>query len=393
MWWLAILGGICLVAVLIGTTFREAVDTWLPETTPFLSTLNKKPSGYSGFYEVCEKAGLRVNRWQDSYRYLRERGVKGTLLIVGPTEAPTPPEASALIDWVQSGNDLVYLDDFTFQSARALPDLLGLVTFETAKDKNKLMPLVESLPEAESLGPLKVSSDSRIDGGKLLCGEPGRALMVEVHSGAGRCLIGSTPGICSNERLADADSRFNFQFMYNWLSESRMPIYFDEKCHGLTTASNALFFILRSPVGYVLLQVLIIMLVALVSLNQRFGRPVPVSTARRISNLEFIDGLATTYERARARDTAWAMIYAPFKARLCKSLAVAPHESTETIAAAWAQATGASVEECRDFLQKAQAALERKRLDQSELVNLVATCDRLSAGQGQLSGPAKIMGA
>jgi hypothetical protein len=128
-------------------------------------------------------------------------------------------------------------------------------------------------------------------------------------------------------------------------------------------------------------------------LNQRFGPLVPVASPRKISNLEFINGLATSYQRARARDTAWAMIYQPFKARLCKLLGVAPHESPEKLAQAWAEASGKDRNKCEEFLRKAQAAMEKRHLEEKELSELVATCDELSAGARQLQSHGKILGA
>jgi hypothetical protein len=177
------------------------------------------------------------------------------------------------------------------------------------------------------------------------------------------------------------------------LANSKQPIYFDEKCHGFTSGANAFMFILHSPVGYVLLQLLIIVLVAFVSLNQRFGRAVPVSTARKISNLEFINGLANTYERAKARDAAWALIFTPFKAKLCKVLGVAPDEDMDNLAAAWAEAAGKPDRDYRLFLERAQLALRAGKIDENELVKLIGECDSLAAGQKELHSYSKALGA
>jgi hypothetical protein len=224
---------------------------------------------------------------------------------------------------------------------------------------------------------LKLTAEAVLSGGEPIVGEKGGAYLASVHPGKGHCLFGSTPDMCANNLIADAAYKNNFQFMVNWLQGCKQPIMFDEKCHGYSAGKNAWYFVLRSPVGFVILQLILLTLVALFSLNQRFGQPVPVSNLRKISNLEFIDGLASTYERAHARNAVWAMLFVPLKTKLCKMLGIAPDSPLDDVAHAWAEYSGKNQNELQAFLSHAQDALEKQGLTDQELTSLVRTADGL----------------
>jgi hypothetical protein len=391
MWWLGALIAVSVFGVLVGTAFRDTLTTFIPETMPNLSTYNKKASGYSALFELAEKLKLDVHRWQAPYRMLAADKVTGTLVVLSPWDTPSPSEAEMLQRWVEDGNDLIFLDDFSLGSTRTMSKLAGISPRTTRVAKTFSAKPEPTLHESAFVSQVKVLTDARVDGGNAVASDQEGAILTTARIGTGRCLFGTVPDMCSNENVADPEYKGNYQLMLNWLSSSKKPIYFDEKCHGYSSGNNVFFFILRSPVGFVLLQLIILLAVAFLSLNQRFGPPIVVSTARKISNLEFINGLATSYQRARARDTAWAMIYAPFKARLCKALGIAPHESAEVLAEAWAEESGQNGAECREFLVHAQKALDKGHIDDNELTKLVQACDRL--GRDQKKALAKISGA
>jgi hypothetical protein len=391
MWWLGALIAVSVFGVLVGTAFRDTLTTFIPETVPNLSTYNKKASGYSALFELAEKLKLDVRRWQAPYRMLSADKVTGTLVILSPWDTPSASEAEMLERWVEEGNDLVFLDDFSLGSTRTMSKLAGVSPRSTRVAKDISATPDPTLDESAFVGKVKVLTDARVDGGTPVAFDSEGAILTTIGIDRGRCLFGTVPDFCSNENVADPQYKGNYQLMLNWLSTSKKPIYFDEKCHGYSSGNNVFFFILRSPVGFVLLQLIILLAVAFVSLNQRFGPPIVVTNARKISNLEFINGLATSYQRARARDTAWAMIYGPFKARLCKALGVAPHESPEVLAEAWSEESGKNGAECRDFLVQAQKALDKGHIDDNELTKLVQACDRL--GSEEKRALAKISGA
>lgn len=398
IWWLALLflgGG---AAVFTSNSLNDVLPSVMPEGLPLPSTFNKQRSGYSALYDLCEKVGLKVERWQSSYRYLKDNRVAGTLVMIDPWDTPTEDEVQRISNWVEAGNDMVYLDFFNKGPGRRLLEKLGgTANGPRPKVTEEIIPTGSSSAGSSSAwkftDSVNVRSDTSLEGNAdLVVGHNG-AIIVAVDHEKGHVLIGSDPSFCSNEHIADPHFKGNFQFFINHLMACKQPIYFDEKCHGYTTGKSALFLMLRDYVGFVLWQLIVVVAIAFIGSNQRFGRALSGSVPRKISNLEFIDGLASTYQRARARDAAWSMLFAPLKARLCKALGVSPHDGLDVLALAWAQATGKSALEYQQFLQHGQDATMQHRLTEKELLELIAKCDSLTADSQELVNAKRILGA
>lgn len=392
VWWqLLALLLVSIGAVLVSGGFNEQMNRYMPETMSFPSTYNTRQSGYSGLLELAHKIGLEAKTWELPYRNLS--GVSGTLVIVAPSETPSELDAKTILDWVRQGNDLIYLDYFVFRSGKQLISSLGVWAHDSKSVTDQSMPLGATLPEAAFAPHLIVSAESRLSGGTALLEDASGVLLSTVRFGKGRCLIGTIPTLCSNRHLCERRDWPNFQFLSNWLRSSKGPIFFDERCHGYSSGGSLIVFLARSPVGFVILQLLIILAVSFVSLNRRFGAPKPLPAKRRISNLEFIDGLSSALRRARARDTAWSMIFSPFKARLCKALGVSPAESPEALAQQWAESSRQSGIQCQSFLRNSQSALEKGAMTEDELLKLVADCDALQEGSKELFVVSRVRGA
>jgi hypothetical protein len=392
-WWMLVLVLVCIPAALVSEPLSESFGQIMPETLPNTSSYNKKASGYSALFELCQKVGIPSHRWEGSYRELIKH-TKGTLVIVLPSEPLSRHEVDSLMKWVQQGNDLVYLDYLGYRSGQKVLDPLKLHASSRTEVKDKDIVADSKIPETANAISLRANADVVIFGGEKVIGPDDKsAYLTTLKHGKGRVLVGSLTDFAANRHIANTAYRNNFQFMMNWFDTSQKPILFDEKAHGYTSGSNVWFFILKSPVGFVLFQLALIVITAFISLNQRFGQPRLVSNPRKISNLEFIDGLASTYERARARDTAWSMIFTPLKARLVRSLGVDPHSPLDEVAKAWSEHSGKSSAEYMAFLEDAHKALEARKLTDEELEALIAKADSLTTDSRELQPMRRIMGA
>lgn len=404
------------VASTLSSTFEDELARYVPETMTDTSTYNKKPTGYAGCFELSEKLKNSTKRWQRPYRDLQE---PGTLVVMGPSQFLQDFEIEQILKWVKEGNDLVYMDFFTFRiTGKSLLERLSLKAIESANLTDSAFTPVKD-PLCEHVDKLNVSAETRLvqtDGSllpdqvvpetsktpdahhdgydntpteeakqtkpakatpKVIASDKNGALIIEVPYGKGRCLVSVAPNLCCNRRIADPESKGNFQLLANCLKNSPGTVYFDEKCHGFSSTPGIFAYLSKGPVGLAAAQILLIFAVALLSLNQRFGPVKRVSNPRRISNLEFIDGMAHTYRKAKASDTAWSILFVSFKTRLCKALGAAPETPTEELANSWAEITGLTSKECNEFLTRAIKA-ESTHITNEELLELVASCDRLS---------------
>lgn len=384
------------IAAYVGISFDENMDRFMPEAGVLTSIFNKKPSGLSGLAEIARRAGIDAHPWQLPYRQLTS--VRGMLVIVQPSESLSDFESEQIVNWVKKGNDLVYLDHFAFKFTRRLLQQVGIGTKDGKELENRVIRVAEdAVPEFAHVGQLVVDSDRRLTGGKtILKDDDEGALLTVVRAGKGRILIGTAPSMFSNRRLSQKDNWGNFQFIVNWFGTANGDILFDERCHGYSSATNVYQFLLHGATGLVFLQMLLVFLIAVFA-SKRFGAPKNVRVLRKISSLEFINGLSSAYRRAHANTAVLEIIGQSFRNRLCKALGISPHETNQAIMAAWTQRKGTENEKLGRFLDEYERALSERHISDSQLVTLVTSCDKiaddsrdlLATGRGTSTGNSK----
>lgn len=382
----------------------KQLEKLMPETKLFASSYNIKPSGVSGLYELCEKIserGRKIIRWEKPYRKLkggsettrftdssrRKETVKearGTLLIVRPDEALAEFEVSEILDWVKQGNSLIYLDDFRFHFSRRLLDKIGLKVVRLDKpledrisdrlpvkalltgNKNETNDLngdekFEAIaPLYTHLSVLRLTAGEALSGGQALVKVDGHTLITQKSWGKGKILVSSAPSMLSNKLVGKTEAWGNFQFFANWLATTNGDIFFDEVSHGYKNGSNVFIYFLRGPAGFVTLQILALLILAILGSHQRFGRIEKLRDARKIADSEYISGLANTYQRASARRAALEIIHQNLHNRLSKLMAVSPHEPGERLLEVLRERNGkAWSEEFRSLVIKTMADLDQ----------------------------------
>jgi len=117
----------------VGMAYDENMEKWLPETTANPSTYNRKPSGTSGFFEIVTEAGIPCSLWLLPYRQLK--GEKGVLVVFAPNASLKQFEVDQILQWVKSGNKLVYFDHFSYSLARHLLDKLSIEIADGTKTR------------------------------------------------------------------------------------------------------------------------------------------------------------------------------------------------------------------------------------------------------------------
>ncbi len=384
IWWqLSILILVSAVAVYVGSAFDEQIQNYMPEQRVLSSIFNKKPSGLSGLSEVMKKVGLTVHPWLSPYRNLRN--AHGMLVIIAPSTSPAEFEAEQILKWVHTGNDLVYLDHFSFKMTRRLLEKLDLTVTDGTELHDKTVPVDATKKLFAYVPKLTVTSDTNISGGEPLVKVDNKAIFSELQYGKGRILIGTSPTLCANRRLSEKDNWSNFQFLVNWMSTASGDIMFDERCHGFSESGNVFVVLGKSPWGAVFLQALLILGVAVYGSFKRFGATAVVKDSRKISNLEFITGLSNAYRRAKANGAIYEITGHTLRNRICKLLSVSPHEQTDKIIDAWksfAEAnptkSGGLTEIVPQFLSDFDTVNNQKNISDAQFKTLIFNCDKIS---------------
>lgn len=381
IWWqiLALLV-VSVFAVYTGASFDEEWKKLMPEGRQLASTYNKRATGLQALYKLTEAVGKPASVWEQPYRHLT--GSTGMLVIIAPTESLQPFQFDQILSWVKKGNDLVYIDDLSFQMTDHLAQKLKVKVKSTTAGKNKSQDLditpAGNLPELAHVKTLRLSSSARIEGGQPVAQDEIGAFLTVVRYGEGRVLLGTCPSILANNTIAKKEFWGNFQFITNWFRTAGGTIFFDEYAHGFSGGTNVFVHLSRGPLGLVATQILIILAVAIISESQRFGAARSLDTRRKISNLEFISGLSHAYRRAKANPAVLEILFHSFRNRLSRALAVSPHEPVERLQEAWQQSKFNSSFNLDRLLKQYEEFMTRREVSDADLKTMLETCDKIT---------------
>jgi hypothetical protein len=393
---------VCGLLVYASVSSDKQLNKIMPETRSWASSTNLRPSGMSACFELLQKVfspERQVKTWELPYRILGgskkaelERKsasklsalqptplVHGVLIIVSPDQSLANFEVEEILSWVERGNYLIYLDSFVLRTSRRLLDKSSMTVkqLEPPATNKKTDPRFD-VAFYDHLRQLTVSADHSIKGGRKIATVDGACVIAEKDYGKGRILIASCPSLVSNRQINQSQYWSNFQFFYNWIATTDGDIYFDERCHGLSQGINVFYYFLRGPTGCVLAQIALILLVAVLSTNQRFGATTPIKVSRQISNLEHINGLSNTYKRAKAKQAVIEIIWQSARLKLCKFLQISPHESNQRLQEELKANGSEQTSAMAIIANQCEKAISNKDLSDDQLIELVESCDKIS---------------
>jgi hypothetical protein len=380
LWWQ--IGALVLVstlAVFTGSAFDEEWKRVVPEGRQMASMHNKRATGLQGLSKLAESLGLPVAPWEQPYRQLKE---PGTLVLIAPTESLQPFQIEQILLWVNKGNDLIYIDDMTFELSNSVATKLGVTVKSAGRPGAKVEDVDvapnSNVPETAHVEKLRLASATRVAGGTAIAKDAQGAFLTVIKFGKGRVLFGTCPSILANKTIAKKEYWGNFQFISNWFKTTPGTIYFDEYAHGFSGGTNVFAYLAHGPVGAASAQIILILIIAVISESQRFGAARGIETRRQISNLEFINGLSHAYRRAKANTAVLDILFHAFKNKLSRALAVSPHEPVERLNEAWSQSKFQSSHDLGNLLKQYEEFMTRRDVSDSELKTMVETCDKIS---------------
>lgn len=388
LWWqIAALVAVSALAVVTGSAFDEEWKKVVPEGRQMASMFNKRATGLKAAAQLAKDVGAPVEAWERPYRELKD--VRGTLVLITPTESLQPFQTEQILSWVSKGNDLIYTDDMQFELSNTVARKLGLKAKAARTPGKKSVEVdivpVGKLPELANVKTLRLESATRVDGGTPIAKDGRGAYFTVTKFGKGRVLFGTCPSFLANNTIAKKEFWGNFQLFANFCRTTPGTIYFDEYGHGFSGGTNVFTYIANTPVGAVAAQIVLIIIIGVLSESQRFGAARGIEPRRKISNLEFISGLSHAYRRAKANTAVLEILFHSFKNKLSRALAVSPHEPTERLNEAWQQSKFQSTHNLESLLKQYDEFLTRRHVTDSELKTMVETCDKITSETSQES--------
>lgn len=383
IWWqIAALLAISAFAVYAAAAFEEEKDKFLPELRLDASTYNKRQSGLLAVYELTSMIGQKVSTFERSYRQL-PTSTNNMLIVISPTESLREFEISQILRFVERGNDLVYFDDFTLEMSHSILSRLKVKPrINSSEEKPKPIDVIPkgSLPELAHVKTMRLASAVRLDthDGQTVAEDDSGAFITLLKHGKGRIWLGTVPDFLSNKNIAKKEYWGNFQLAANWFRTIGGTIYFDERAHGYTGGTNVFIYLSRGPAGLIFFQLDLILVIAVLSEARRFGAARRLDGRRKISNLEFINGLSNAYRRAKANPAVLEILFHAFKNKLSRTLAVSPHEPTERLVEAWSQSKHAGSFNLAALLKQYEEFMTRREVKDSDLKTMIASCDKIN---------------
>jgi hypothetical protein len=414
------------------------------ELEPIRSSYNSGPTGTRAFYQLLEESGSQVARWRESYATLAGKVAEATLVIVGPFQREnwlSEKEASILQKWIAGGGRALVVsrfpraefgdemlqakitaksptwyaspemlvdpksDDLIAQPTELTRSVRGLAVStlaarmrfeppdldEAENDPDKPSPILTPTPKPTPAPTPQGTPDQETNEPFLYApvihlGDKDGAVLADFEYGKGRVVFLSDPFVIANDGIGRGGNVTLAMNLVRALTADekggRRKIFFDEFHHGYHAQSNPLVSYLRgTPTPWLLAQGLLLGLLVAYSVGKRFARPLPLARVDRHSPLEFVSSMANLQQTARARDLALENIYPRFKAQVCRRLGLSSRARTEDIIASLRrQRLPISEIELRQTLSDAEVTLAGEKIDDAQLVNLIARMRRI-AGQ------------
>jgi hypothetical protein len=300
------------------------------------------PYGARGLAEALERLGIRVRRFRHGLRQLTiERGDSAPVafVLLDPSEPLRGAEAGKLRAWndARPGNDLVLAGPRTSSLIRCFGYEVDWRFF----DSIEVRPLVpaDAGRWPKVAGVLAASHDtvvadsSRIEDAAvtgcvvppigrvdtLLTTTTGRvaALRLARGDGGGDVVILADAGLLRNRALRETPAG---PFALGLFLGRNREVTFEEAHHGFeeggSLAGATFAWSRRSPLGWLMWQVALVGVLALLAGGFRFGPPRRVLTRKRRSPLEHVRALATALAAARGHDVAIGSIIEGLRRRL-----------------------------------------------------------------------------
>jgi len=329
------------------------------------STYSRAPDGYGAWYAYMEQRGYDIRRWERPPFELLDRLEPGdppaTLIRVFAPDRATGLGLYGLDrQWVEGGNRLVALGVEVPPTAAAFatrpPSPVGPVLVQTTRRQQL---------DTSNLDHSDLASEP------IVRDEFG-AIAWRLSAG-GEAIAVATPFLAAN---AYQDEPNNFALLASFVGEG--PIWVDEYLHGYrdeaageatATDTTLIGYLLgQPPLAAALLQGAIVLAIALLAENRRFGAPQPLPSVETNSTRTYVTALGGVLRNARHHRFVTEVVGKTERIRLQRALGLGlvPVGDRELLAA-W-EHQGGNADELRVLLQRET----RRRLSDAELRDWLA---------------------
>ncbi len=345
------------VAVLLG------LQVWFPDLGDDIlhDTFSTTAEGKRAFYKLVTEFAEYTDRNQQPLTQVLSDGLYSeTLCILGPQRWPTDAEWNSILDWVESGGQLVFA--CRGDTERSIPRL-DIRYLPRSSTDDSLPPETELVPQESTAW----WTDGRLlapQGDEVLSYD-GTPQVVVQALGRGRVVISASPLIFSNQLLTYGDNPA-LAFRLLELAGDVWGVTFDESLNKTGTPKTvALLF--DEELRPITLQLMLVLVLYGWWNSQRFGPLLPQAASPRHNIVEHADALGVAYWRQQSGEVVLQHYLAALRGSLPRLGTTAPGAAL----ALAAQRMQCSPVELEEQLAAAEKAGRRSRLDRRTAAKII----------------------
>lgn len=394
--------GLAVVLLMANVVVALVQSRGAAEGTPDFSTYRAGRRGTKALYNTFARLGMQVSRHEAPLSNLPEACTQ--LWLLHPTEPIAYDELDALQQWVHDGGQLIvgYAGFLSYASAYTtwlndpagspFPELLAArppVDLSVSGVAGAVLPArgAHAFPLTREgifrrVHILYAPTDGVIeyDVGVVPVARSvtGTVVAGQVF-GEGAILWIGDLDMLSNAGCSEAD---NIVLLSNIAGLARGLVCFDEFHHGFAAGPTGPVGLIQSSRARGVVGVVVLgMVILIIAVGSRFGRPEEASVPPRRSQLEYVDSVAQMYRNAAARQVAILSLYQATMRRLAGATRLVGDADHAQLARMWSMRVGVPAEEIEEALNEAKTLADRGCDDDVTLLRVASRLARICPRQ------------
>lgn len=301
------------------------------------STFSTNTQGSKALFLLTQRMGFDTLQFKKSLRFLKSDGVM--VSIKPKTEVfNSEIEKKYLKAWIEKGNTFILVLDVNEVSVLDLKYFIGNKKLTVQKDKTSQI----------------------------------------ISIGEGTLYLISGSEYFTNIGLKDSEAGVRFVKVLDEIGARQ--IIFNEYFQGLSEAGISFFDIIGNTGKLILIQLLLALLVLIISISKRLGKPrVVFQNIKRLENEELFM-LSNVYVKAETYDLVLNNYLEPFKSELMVYLGLVNLRTDEAIIEASKHDRFLTTEKLEELLNKCKLYILSENKDQKILMKLIVRIEKIRKG-------------
>ena len=360
-------------SILLVTLIISAIVSPSQEQSSFPSPYSAASGGAKAAYTLLSQLGYQVEHWRKPPANLVGRGDETILVIVAPSQNPTPEDRHAIQRYVEAGGRLLAVGQSSIALLPRQAVTPGIPHFAW-QIYRALAPsgITSNAPEiamAPTLYWNRNDPNSQID-----YGDAEHGVVVSYKYGKGEVIWWASPDPLTNSGITQSH---NFQLLLNSIGAAgdRAVLWDDYFHEGEITITASL---LASPLKWSLLQLGLLAATVVFTYSRRHGPVRALQQPSRLATLEFVETLGALYQRVGASELPVQVAYERFLHQLHRRFGINVSATSQEVAVRLQDKLGDVAQQCEPILRECESARYRSDIDQQESLRLVRLLNELS---------------